>query len=282
MPHQLVIRGGQVVDGLGGEPAYADVAVDDGTITTVGKVDAKGQREFDAEGMTVTPGFIDLHTHLDAQICWDPHVSPVSCHGVTTALIGNCGVDLRALPARGPRTPRRHDGDRGGHPPPVDPHRLAMGLGGLRRLPGLRRPAQSRHQHRGHDRPRRTALLRDGRARRRRGRDGRRKTRDGAIGRRGHRPRRRGLLVQPLQRPPHPRRARGAGNARRTRRTGADRQRGRLPRCALPARRHALRPRRPRGRRHRRAHALQLHAAGLRRRRRPQASASDPQDRHRT
>ena len=92
MPHQLVIRGGQVVDGLGAEPTPADVAVDDGTITAVGKVDATGQREFDAEGMTVTPGFIDLHTHLDAQICWDPHVSPVSCHGVTTALIGNCGV----------------------------------------------------------------------------------------------------------------------------------------------------------------------------------------------
>ena len=76
MPHQLVIRGGQVVDGLGAEPTPADVAVDDGTITAVGKVDAKGRRELDAEGMTVTPGFIDLHTHLDAQICWDPHVSP--------------------------------------------------------------------------------------------------------------------------------------------------------------------------------------------------------------
>ena len=92
MAHQLVIRGGQVVDGLGGEPSPADVAIDDGTITAVGKVDAKGRRELDAEGLTVTPGFIDLHTHLDAQICWDPHVSPVSCHGVTTALIGNCGV----------------------------------------------------------------------------------------------------------------------------------------------------------------------------------------------
>ncbi len=92
MAHQLVIRGGQVVDGLGGEPAPGDVAVDDGTITAVGKVDAKGRRELDAAGMTVTPGFIDMHTHLDAQICWDPHVSPVSCHGVTTALIGNCGV----------------------------------------------------------------------------------------------------------------------------------------------------------------------------------------------
>ena len=62
MAHQLVIRGGQVVDGLGGEPSPADVAIDDGTITAVGKVDAKGRRELDAEGLTVTPGFIDLHT----------------------------------------------------------------------------------------------------------------------------------------------------------------------------------------------------------------------------
>ena len=92
MTHELVIRGGQVVDGLGGEPVVADVAVDDGTISTVGEVDGRGRRELDAEGMMVTPGFIDLHTHLDAQICWDPHVSPVSLHGVTTALIGNCGV----------------------------------------------------------------------------------------------------------------------------------------------------------------------------------------------
>ena len=92
MTHDLVIRGGHLVDGLGGEPVSGDLAVDDGVITAVGGVDGRGRRELDAEGMTVTPGFIDMHTHLDAQICWDPHVSPVSCHGVTTALIGNCGV----------------------------------------------------------------------------------------------------------------------------------------------------------------------------------------------
>ena len=92
MTHELIIRGGHLVDGLGGEPVAGDLAVDAGTITAVGKVDGKGKRELDARGLTVTPGFIDMHTHLDAQICWDPHVSPVSCHGVTTALIGNCGV----------------------------------------------------------------------------------------------------------------------------------------------------------------------------------------------
>ncbi|MAV24512.1 MAG: amidohydrolase [Gammaproteobacteria bacterium] len=92
MSHEIVIRGGHIVDGLGGEPAPGDIAIDDGMITAVGKVDSKGRQEIDAEGMTVSPGFIDLHTHLDAQLCWEPDVSPVSQHGVTTALIGNCGV----------------------------------------------------------------------------------------------------------------------------------------------------------------------------------------------
>jgi N-acyl-D-amino-acid deacylase len=92
MAHDLVIRGGEVVDGTGAEPILADVAIDGGTITQVGGVDAPGRREIDARGLTVTPGFVDLHTHLDAQIGWDPMLTPVSWHGVTTALIGNCGV----------------------------------------------------------------------------------------------------------------------------------------------------------------------------------------------
>ncbi len=92
MTHELVIRGGHIVDGLGGEPTPGDVAIDDGLITAVGEVSGRGKQELDAEGMTVTPGFIDMHTHLDAQVCWDPDVSPLSCHGITTAMIGNCGV----------------------------------------------------------------------------------------------------------------------------------------------------------------------------------------------
>jgi N-acyl-D-aspartate/D-glutamate deacylase len=92
MSHELVIRGGNVVDGLGGEPRRADVAIDDGKISAVGKVEDKANREFDADGLTVTPGFVDMHTHLDAQLGWDQDVTPLSWHGVTTALIGNCGV----------------------------------------------------------------------------------------------------------------------------------------------------------------------------------------------
>ena len=92
MSHDLVIRGGAVVDGTGAEPVTADVAVEGDSIAAIGKVSAKGKREIDAAGLVVAPGFVDLHTHLDAQIGWDPQVTSISWHGVTTALFGNCGV----------------------------------------------------------------------------------------------------------------------------------------------------------------------------------------------
>lgn len=92
MAHDVVIRGGTIVDGTGTEPASGDVAIDDGIITAVGKVDERGAREIDADGLAVTPGFVDIHTHLDAQIGWDPDCTPVSWHGVTTVMMGNCGV----------------------------------------------------------------------------------------------------------------------------------------------------------------------------------------------
>ena len=92
MSHDLVIRGGAVVDGTGTEAATADVAVEGDRIAAIGKVSGKGKREIDAQGLVVSPGFIDLHTHLDAQIGWDPDVTSISWHGVTTALFGNCGV----------------------------------------------------------------------------------------------------------------------------------------------------------------------------------------------
>ena len=92
MAHDIVIRGGQLVDGTGQGPSPGDVAISDGIITDVGSVDGSAKREIDARGMTVTPGFIDVHTHFDAQIGWDPLLTPVSWHGVTTAMMGNCGV----------------------------------------------------------------------------------------------------------------------------------------------------------------------------------------------
>ncbi len=92
MTHDLVIRGGLIVDGAGGEPFVGDIAIDGGRITTVGGTAGSAREVIDAGGMVVTPGFIDIHTHLDAQIGWDPLLTPVSWHGVTTVLMGNCGV----------------------------------------------------------------------------------------------------------------------------------------------------------------------------------------------
>lgn len=92
MAHDIIIRGGRIVDGLLNPEYVGDVAIDGDTITALGQVDGRGKREIDAEGAVVAPGFIDLHTHLDAQIAWDPQLTPASWHGVTTVLTGNCGV----------------------------------------------------------------------------------------------------------------------------------------------------------------------------------------------
>ncbi|HTO71355.1 MAG TPA: amidohydrolase family protein [Myxococcota bacterium] len=92
MAHDLVIRGGTVVDGTGAPARTADVAVSDGRITDVGRVAGAAQRELDADGLLVTPGFVDIHTHYDGQATWDPGLSPSSWHGVTTVVMGNCGV----------------------------------------------------------------------------------------------------------------------------------------------------------------------------------------------
>lgn len=75
--HDLVIRGGTVVDGSGGPAATADVAVTGGTITEVGRVEGRARREVDADGLLVTPGFVDVHTHFDGQATWDPHLTPM-------------------------------------------------------------------------------------------------------------------------------------------------------------------------------------------------------------
>ena len=93
MAHDLIIRHGTVVDGTGRDGYVADLAVDGDRISAIGDLSAEvGRREIDASGLVVTPGFIDLHTHLDAQIGWDPLMTSSSWHGVTTVLIGNCGV----------------------------------------------------------------------------------------------------------------------------------------------------------------------------------------------
>lgn len=88
----LVIRGGSVLDGSGTEAFLADVAVSDGIICAVGEVSQQGREEIDARGKIVMPGFVDIHTHFDGQVTWEHSLSPSSNHGVTTAVMGNCGV----------------------------------------------------------------------------------------------------------------------------------------------------------------------------------------------
>ncbi|KQT34765.1 amidohydrolase [Sphingomonas sp. Leaf412] len=90
--YDLVIRGGTIVDGSGGEPFAADVAIAHGVIVEIGRVAGRGAEEIDARGLLVTPGFVDVHTHYDGQATWDERMQPSSWHGVTTVVQGNCGV----------------------------------------------------------------------------------------------------------------------------------------------------------------------------------------------
>ena len=124
MTHDLVIRDGTLVDGAGLPPYRADVAVDAGRITKVGTVREQGRKEIDAEGHVVTPGFVDGHTHMDAQLFWDPLGTSSCWHGVTTVVMGNCGftlaparADARALVVR--NLERAED---------IDPGALAAGI----------------------------------------------------------------------------------------------------------------------------------------------------------
>ena len=96
--HDLIIRGGTVADGSGQPTRLADVAIDGSIVTEVGAVEGAARRVVDADGLLVTPGWVDIHTHYDGQATWDPEVSPSGWHGVTTVVMGNCGVGF--APAR--------------------------------------------------------------------------------------------------------------------------------------------------------------------------------------
>ncbi len=103
--HDLVIRNGFLVDGSGAPGRHADITVDDGIVTSVVDAGTAGgaRQDVDADGLLVTPGFVDIHTHYDAQASWDPYLTPSSWHGVTTVVMGNCGVGFA------PAAPDRHE-----------------------------------------------------------------------------------------------------------------------------------------------------------------------------
>jgi N-acyl-D-amino-acid deacylase len=101
--HDLIVKGGTLVDGTGVAARSADVAVDSGRITEVGAVQGGATRIIEADGLLVTPGWVDVHTHYDGQVTWDTELAPSSWHGVTTLVMGNCGVGFA------PAQPDRHE-----------------------------------------------------------------------------------------------------------------------------------------------------------------------------
>ena len=106
--YDLLIRNGLVVNGTGGEPFEADVGIQGSRIAAVGKLSGRCRDEIDAKGKLVTPGFVDVHTHYDGQVTWEQRLAPSSNHGVTTVVMGNCGVGFApSRPEHGQRCGRR-------------------------------------------------------------------------------------------------------------------------------------------------------------------------------
>ena len=162
----LVIRGGNIADGKGGELFEADVAITGGRITEVGKVSGKGKEEIDARGKLVTPGFVDVHTHYDGQVTWSQDITPSSQNGVTTAIMGNCGVGFAPCRPADHVTADPADGRRRGYSRAGAERRHSLGLGKLSGLHGLAVEAQLRHGYRRATAACGAARLCDGRARR--------------------------------------------------------------------------------------------------------------------
>ena len=164
MTWDIVVRNGTVIDGTGGDPRPADVAIADGRIAAVGAVEDAGIEEIDAEGHVVTPGFIDGHTHMDAQVFWD-RLGTNSCwHGVTTVVMGNCGFTLAPAKAdeRGLVVRNLERAEDISAAAMAAGHRLVVGE--LQRVSRRRRRPAQGHQLRRQYRPLGPADLVDGRA----------------------------------------------------------------------------------------------------------------------
>ena len=172
--YDLVIRNGTVVDGSGLGSFRADVGIVGDRIAFVGRIRDRGSREIDAEGHVVTPGFVDGHTHMDAQVFWDASGSNSCWHGVTTAVMGNCGFTLAPVRPGERRAGRAQPRARRGHRPGRARRRHRLDVGDVPRVPRRRRPPAEGHQLRRQHRPLGAAHLGDGRAGLHRGGDRRR------------------------------------------------------------------------------------------------------------
>ena len=181
--HDLVIRNGKIVDGSGTTAFIGDVAIDGGVITSVGAKAGAARREIDASGLVVTPGWVDIHTHYDGQVTWDPYLSPSSWHGVTTIVMGNCGVGFAPVqPGQQEFLIGLMEGVED-IPGSALVRRNQVGLGIVSRVHERDREDAARARRRRADAARLAAHLRDGRARRaQRGSDAGRHREDGGAG----------------------------------------------------------------------------------------------------
>ena len=216
--HDLVIRNGTVIDGSRRASASSPTSPSTTAASPPsGPSHDPGREELDATGLAVTPGFVDVHTHYDGQVTWDPLLTPSIWHGVTTVVMGNCGVGFAPAAARPPRLAHRPHGRRRGHP---RRRRCARPSAGTGRSVGEYLDALD-HIPRALDvaaqvAARRGARLRDGRARRgQRARHRRRHHPHGRARRRGRRRRRGRALGEPARAAQGGRRPRGAGHLRR-------------------------------------------------------------------
>ena len=164
--HDIVIRGGTIVDGSGKAGFAGDVAIEGDRITAVGGKQGPGKREIDANGLLVTPGWVDVHTHYDGQALWDPLITPSCWHGVTTVMFGNCGVGF--APVKKEHRGALMDLMEGVEeiPNPVLAAGPEVGLGDVSRIHGCARPRwAARDRHRGAVRASSGTRLCDGRSR---------------------------------------------------------------------------------------------------------------------